>query len=112
MAVAVTINSRYVHGNKRVRNVTLTFSSNYATGGEAITPSTVGLKKIEFVRFSGVATSTDLATANPVGYDYANNKVLFYEGSAAGTAISEKTNSEAYPTGSNVRAEFIGTGGV
>jgi hypothetical protein len=48
------------------------------------------------------------ATALPVFYDQANGKLTFYEGSAAGTALSEKTNSEAYPTGCFIDVTAVG----
>jgi hypothetical protein len=43
-----------------------------------------------------------------VFYDQANSKLTFYEGSAAGTALSEKTNSEAYPTGCFIDVTAVG----
>ena len=112
MAVAVTTltsGTDYVSGNKKVKVRTLTFSGNYATGGESLTASDVGLKKIHQVIFhGGVAAASDLATANPIFYNHATNKVVFYEGSAAGTALAEKTNAEAHATGSFVTATIIG----
>jgi hypothetical protein len=96
-------------GNKRVRPRRLTFSSNYATGGEAITAANFGLKKIEHLFFQGgVAVASDKTTAIPVFYDQANAKLTFYEGSAAGTALSEKTNAEAYPTGCFIDVTAVG----
>lgn len=111
-ATAVT-NASYKVSNKRARVYDLVFSSNYATGGETLNASTVGLNVIEQVSLHGnLALSTDLATANPVGVKIASSGVSAtitqYEGSAAGTALSEKTNSEAYATGSNIRATFVG----
>jgi hypothetical protein len=98
-----------IWGNKDVRPRRLTFSSNYATGGEAITASTFGLKKLEQLLLQGgVAAASDKATAIPVFYDQANSKLTFYEGSAAGTALSEKTNAEAYPTGCFLDVVAIG----
>src|SRR4051812_33873384 len=115
MAIALTriVGADYVVSNKRARVRTLTFSGNYTTGGEAIVPSSVGLKKFEQVISHGnLATSTDLATANPVGFVINSTgtsvTVTQYEGSAAGTALSEKTGAEVYATGSNIRVTFIG----
>lgn len=112
MALTVTPvpSANYVSGNKKVRVFDLTFSSNYATGGEAFSASTtnVNLRKIESVQFDGIAAAADLATGNPVHYDHATGKIVFFEGSAAGTALSEKTNSEAYPTGCKVRVTVRG----
>jgi hypothetical protein len=106
-ATAVAGASR-VEGNKRVRVYTLVFSGNYATGGEAFTPGTFGLRRIFFLRTDSVARASDNATGIPLGIDYANSKFVFFEGSAAGTALSEKTNSEAYPTGCTLRVEAVG----
>lgn len=114
MAIAATAVSgaHTVWGNKRVRVYDLVFSGNYATGGEAITAASIGLRKVEQVHSPGVARSTDLATANPVGFGVnsagTSVTITHYEGSAAGTAISEKTNAEAHATGSNIRVTFIG----
>jgi hypothetical protein len=112
MAVTITkpvADSDCVWGNKKVKVKKLVFSGNYATGGESVTAANVGLKKIEQVIIhGGVAAATDLATAIAVFYDYTNSKFTFYEGSAAGTALSEKTNAEVYPTGCFFRATFIG----
>lgn len=117
MAVALTRvrNASHTANNKRVRVVDAVFSGNYATGGETITPSTsgIGLRVIEQIIPNGnLALSTDLATANMVGVKLNSTgtsaTLTQYEGSAAGTALSEKTNGEAYATGSNIRLTVIG----
>lgn len=92
----------------RVKVRTLTFSGNYATGGEAVSTSDLGLRRIHAIIPCGPAKSTDLATANPVGYDKATGKVVVYESGASGTALAEKTNGEAHATGSNVLCVIIG----
>lgn len=110
MAIAITpvTGASGVQGNKRVRVLDLVFSGNYATGGESFTASDAGLKVIDFVDAYGVAVASDLATAIPVFYNHATSKFTFYEGSAAGTALSEKTNGEVYPTGCKLRVRAIG----
>lgn len=109
MAIAVTKIDAYVEGNKRSRVLDLVFSGNYATGGEAFSASTAGLRGMsEVVIHGGVAAASDLATAVPVFYNHATSKFTFYEGSSAGTALSEKTNSEAYPTGCKCRVTVRG----
>lgn len=95
-------------GNKKVRVYDLAFSGNYATGGESLPASKFKLKKLEQIFFHGHPAAADEATANSVHYDYTASKVVFYEGSSAGTALSEKTNAEAYPTGTKVRVTAIG----
>lgn len=92
----------FVIGTKKYRTRRLTFSGNYATGGEAITPALfgVGMRKIEqLFTPGGVAMASDKASGIAFGLDAANSKITFYEGSAAGTAFTEKTNAEVYPTG-------------
>lgn len=114
MAVTLTriTGADHVEGNMKVKVRDAVFSGNYATGGETILASDVNLRRIFQVRSTGVATSTDLATANPIGVriNAAGTSAIVtqYEGSAAGTAISEKTNAEAYATGSNIRLTFLG----
>lgn len=109
MAVAITIRKKGVLGDLQYRICDFVFSGNYATGGEAITPAVVGLSTtILAVNFDGIAISTDVATGNPVKFNAATSKIAQYEGSAAGTALSEKTNAEVYATGSNVTALVLG----
>lgn len=111
MAVAITkvTGADTIYGNKRVKVRDLVFSGNYATGGESVVASDVGLQTIEQVQpHGGVAAAADLATANPIFYNHATSKFTFYEGSSAATALTEKDNAEAYPTGSKVRVTFIG----
>lgn len=111
MAIAITSTSgaSYVVSNKRARVLDLVFSGNYATGGESFTAANAGLRKIDqVVMHGGAAIASDLATAIPVAYDYTTSKFTFYEGSAAGTALSEKTNAEVYPTGCKLRVTVVG----
>lgn len=111
MAIAATrvAGATHVEGNRRNVVLDLVFSGNYATGGESFTATTAGLRKIEqVVIHGGVAAASDLATAISIFYDYSTSKFTFYEGSAAGTALSEKTNAEAYPTGAKCRVTVVG----
>jgi hypothetical protein len=109
MAIAKTKVDAYTEANKRARVLDLVFSGNYATGGEAFTAADAGLRNVsEVVVHGGVAVASDLATAIPIFYNYATSKFTFYEGSAAGTALSEKTNAEAYPTGCKCRVTCRG----
>jgi hypothetical protein len=110
MAVTITkvTGANTVFGNKRIKIVDLAFSSTYPDGGESVDADDVGLKKIEQVQFSGAAISTDRETANALSYDFTNSKIIFLEGSTAGTALGEKTDSETHATGAAVRATFIG----
>jgi len=108
MAVTFTQIKKSVYGSDRVVTGTLAFSGNYATGGEAVTPATFGLTRIDLIIFDGLAIATDGGTANGVKYNAATGKVLQYESAATGLALLEKTNSEAYATGSNANVLVIG----
>jgi hypothetical protein len=111
MAVTVTKVAGYADAGGRTRVFDLVFSSNYATGGESFTPTTtgVGMRSFTEVRpHGGVAIASDAATGIGVAYNYATSKFVFFEGSSAGTALSEKTNAEAYPTGCKIRVTCVG----
>lgn len=111
MAVATTKVSGYAGNGGRTRVFDLVFSGNYTTGGETWGPTStgVGLRSFnEVIIHGGVAVASDLATAIGIFYNYATGKFTFYEGSAAGTALSEKTTAEAYPTGCKCRVTVVG----
>lgn len=108
MAVAKT-KVEFRAGPPREYVYDLVFSGNYATGGEAWAASDAQLRALtEVIIHGGVAVASDLATAIPIFYNFATSKFTFYEGSAAGTALSEKTNAEAYPTGCKCRVTVRG----
>lgn len=98
----------------RVRD--LTFSGNYATGGETVNASDVQLKSIQEVHFSGqVAAASTPTSAVLVGCVIASDSrscaIRSYElggTGAAGDPLAEKTNAEAYISGQTVRAVFVG----
>ncbi len=111
MAIATTKVAGYADAGGRTRVFDLVFSGNYATGGETWGPTSTGVGMRSFTQVvchGGVAISSDVATAIPVSYNNATGKFAFYEGSSAGTALSEKTNAEAYPTGCKCRVTVIG----
>ena len=111
MAVAFTKTKNTVYGTDRVVYGTLVFSSNYATGGEAVTAATFGLSRLDMLVFDGLAIATDGATANGVKYKASSatgGNIFQYEAAATGLALLEKTNGEAYATGSNVSCIAIG----
>jgi hypothetical protein len=105
-----------VHGSERCHTRRLTFSGNYATGGEAVAATAAtattnfGLRRItRLILHNGVAASADVATSNGVAYNSATGKIVFYESAATGLAHLEKTNSEAYPTGSFLDVTAFGS---
>jgi hypothetical protein len=119
MAVAISVASSAdgrEYDSRSYRRVirTLTPSGNYATGGESITASQVGLKRIIAVNLlnGSVAPASTPTTAEAVGFIVASNgrsvTLRFYESGAANAALAEKTNAEAPPTGQALVVEFIG----
>lgn len=61
-------------GNRKVRvfDVQLSAGANYPTGGDTISASTVGLRKIEQAWCSGIARATSGgATSRTVSFDFA-----------------------------------------
>lgn len=102
-------------GNQKVvyRDYTLD-TGTYATGGLTITAASVGMRAFDFVSASGsVATSgTAGATGNPIGITYNTEgtsiTLQLYESTAAGTAVGEKTNSEAVEATWTIRLKFEG----
>jgi hypothetical protein len=100
----------------RFRFRTLSFSGNYATGGETITAASVGLKRILAV----VPLDLMIRAANGVSgvwpvFDVASDgrsvvvRSLEDAAGAAGTAFGqEKTNAEAYIASSKLDVLFVG----
>jgi hypothetical protein len=88
------------------RVVDVAFVDNYRTGGVALAASDIpGATAIDFVALAGgVAPASALSTGNAISFDPVTSKFVMFEGSSAGTALSEKTDDEAVPTGQSVRA--------
>lgn len=116
VAIARVAGADYVAANKRHRVRTLTFSGNYATGGETINATDVGLRVIEQVQLTGQVAAASTPTSGVVLSAIISSTggsvvIRSYElggTGAAGDPLAEKTNAEAYVTGQNVRATFIG----
>jgi hypothetical protein len=100
----------------RFRFKTLTFSGNYATGGETIQASDVGLKQIlAVVPLDSLIRAADGVTGNIPVFDVSAEgtsvvvRALEDAAGAAGTAFGqEKTNGEAYIADSTLDVLFIG----
>lgn len=119
MAVAlveVTEASNTVWGHQRKTVYDLTFSGNYATNGETVNASSVGLNKFHEVYSVGnVSAASTPTTAVPLGYIIASSgasvAIRAYElggTGAAGDPLREKDNAEAYIAGQTVRVAFVG----
>src|SRR4051812_46689162 len=96
----------YASGNKKVRVYDVTFSGTYTTGGDALTPTALGFRKVEqFIPHGG---ATDGTVQYPVQYVYSSGNVkLFESGGAAGTAAAEKGSAESL-TGITLRVTVVG----
>jgi hypothetical protein len=109
MALTLSKVDAYVEGNKRVRVYDVTFDSSYATGGESLLASDVGLKKVINVPDALAKNSTGTSGV-PVVYDYANSKLQAYryDGSSAGKAFLEEVANAVDLSTFTVRLTFIG----
>jgi hypothetical protein len=95
--------SAYTVANKRVRvyDVQLTSGANYTTGGETITPASVGLKsKIEQAVAHGNARATSGgATARTLAFDYATTpgsvKMQVYTTASAEAASNSDQSTQS-----------------
>lgn len=109
MAVTAVIEKQSVFGDLKANRVLLTFSGNYPDEGDAVSAAALGLSVApQLVIFDGAAAAADGETALVPRYNYVSGKVELYEGSAAGTALTEKTAAEAYPAGCFVRVLALG----
>ena len=83
MALTVTEVSRNQGpGNRMEVIATVTFDSSYATGGESLTPASLGFQTFDYV---GLTTSGGYVFE----YDHANSKVKAYWPEADGAAMAE-----------------------
>lgn len=110
MAVAFTrVGNPTVFGDKKVVIGDLTFTSTYPDEGEPYTAALFGFpNSVEFIVVGSSPAAADGETGLVANVDYTNLKIQFYEGSAAGTALTEKTASEAYPANTTVRVLVVG----
>lgn len=104
LTFSVIAEGKWVDGNKDVRIVDVTFDSSYAgSGGEAVTPSDVGLTKIIDIG-DGVSTNGYIVTG-----DTANLKLKVWDhdySTATDGPLQETATSDL--SGETVRLTFIG----
>jgi hypothetical protein len=108
MAHTVSQRGRDSRGTIHECRATITFSGTYADEGETLVPGDYGFAEIHDVIVHGLAMASDEETAIPVSWDRTSGKLIAFEGSAAGTALTEKTAAEAYPTGCYVDVTVLG----
>jgi len=116
MAFTVTADLVSVSGNMRVGVYSLTFDTSYGTGGDALTPSALGLSEILFMV---VAPKNEAAGKMIYRWDYANNKLqVFYPtgGSAPATlgapAFTTTSGATAVTGSAAVNAAITEVGGI
>lgn len=121
MAVTATrVSGRRADDTRALRRRfrTLTFSGNYATGGEVVTARSLGFYRILGINpLDHIARAPNGVTGNPVAIDVSSDgrtvtfRFLEDAAGAAGAAIGqEKTNAEAYIANQRLDVEIIGEG--
>lgn len=85
MALTTTINTGpEVPGNRKITTATITFDSSYATGGESVVISDLGLQRLDHLVVdagAGYLAKWDGSTTAP--------KILLYRQTAATSALVE-----------------------
>lgn len=100
--------------NKKMHFFDITADTGtYTTAGFTLTAAQLKVGTIDFADAGSIATTgTSGVTANPIGITYTAGgtqiTVQPYEGSAAGTAVTEKTSAEAYEANFTFRLMVIG----
>ena len=79
--------------NKKLRVYDVTFDSSYATAGESLTASDVGLKTIEQLIVHGPAAAAAGTTAVFPKYDYTNSKLQAFWGNAGSASTAPEVTS-------------------
>lgn len=109
VAVAKPTNMRRTtnqSGALKERTLDITLTGSYATGGEAVTPTTVGLKEIH--RVNGYVTEAAGQTTEWVPFwDGTNNKVKLFGAATGATGLTEHA-AAAYAAVTAGRITFIG----
>ena len=76
-----------VPGNNKYVIKTCTFDDSYATGGESLTATTLGLESLHILLLS-IENSGYVAQ-----YEYTNSKIALYEAGADGAILDEVGNT-------------------
>ncbi|MGP8322414.1 MAG: hypothetical protein ACT6FG_00230 [Methanosarcinaceae archaeon] len=107
MVLAVTVDRTNIIGNRREKIISITADASWADGGESLTPGMCGLSQIDWVE-SAVAVEAGTGTLGyVVGYDYVNEKLLAYMGSA-GTAAGLPQAATKDLSGHTLKMRVIG----
>jgi hypothetical protein len=100
-----------VEGKFFSRIYDVTFDSSYPTGGEAVSPASVGLKHIYGVRVLGVKDTT--SAGYKVDWDYDNQKLIvsFGDNDAGADGVFAQVGNGVSVASLIVRLQFFGLGG-
>lgn len=82
------VNGPEVPGNRKIVTASVTFDSSYVTGGEAISASSLGLVRLDFLLVdagAGYLARWDGSLSNP--------KILLFRQTAATGALAEVPNT-------------------
>lgn len=106
MAVSVTkvTGGNYNIGNKKVRTVQLSFSGSYATGGEAITATQLGARRILGVLAGSVTEASGQTTCWFPHWD--GSKIKLFGAGTGATGLTEHA-AAAYATATAGLVTFI-----
>ena len=94
-------------GNKKMYLMDVTFTGSYATGGEAITPASVGMKRILQVTGS-VTEASGQTTAWVPHWDAANSKLKLFGAGTGATGLTEHA-AAAYAASTVGHLTFVGS---
>lgn len=108
LTVSKVVGADYVAGNKKVKVRDITFDSAYVTAGEALTPGTVGLRKIEQAIPNGPFRNADGTLSIDVSYDRTNSKLLAYETAGTVSTPNAEVGSTEDISAYSGRVTFIG----
>lgn len=109
LTLSKVANGSFTVGNKKVRTYDVTFDSSYATGGESLVASDVGLRKIIAVTGDGTFTATEGGTTGvQVAYDYTNSKLQAFWGNAGTASVAPEVTSTTDISTQTGRLVFIG----
>lgn len=103
MGLTVAVTSNQVVGARRQVVGTVAFDSSYPTGGEALTPATLGLIAVDHINVPAKSGYT-------FEYDYTNKKLLAYwvDTSVDGAAQAQVVDTTNLSTLTGVRFEAFG----
>jgi ABC-type sugar transport system ATPase subunit len=78
-AVSTGVSNATVFGNKRVTVTNVALDSSYPSGGESISASDLGLRKVDFAISTLKTTATTTVNIANAHYDTANSKLVVFD---------------------------------